>query len=208
MDIQVTFEDGTTEMRAAWSPILWRGRNDGTDRCTPPDLSQILFSFAWYEAGRVAWGHACRGDTRKEHCATSVDLSTCRGIGNRHVWRITGQDAITKALTGEWVHAYVETADEQIERLARERDAEKQRAENLRVKLDSVAADGAAAAERFVAEKARAAAAEERLADLRALAVKEAAAWRGIFPNVRGCDQEARSAWDDIVDAIDGRNGT
>jgi hypothetical protein len=36
--------------------------------------------------------------------------------------RITNQDAATKALIGEWQSAYVETREEQIERLTTERD--------------------------------------------------------------------------------------
>ena len=47
---------------------------------------------------------------------------------------------------------------------------------------------------------------EERDA-LRAWAEQRATEARQMLATVRGCDQAARSAWDEVVDRIDGKNG-
>lgn len=107
MDILVTFPDGTTELRAANSPA-------GSDVYGWPPA-------ATYETDACDRGWYIAGDLYPE-------LVDWRGDRDAHVWRITGQDAVTKALTGEWQSCTVETVDEQIARLTRERDAAEKRA--------------------------------------------------------------------------------
>lgn len=99
MDILVRFEDGTTEERPECGFVhhwdVERLRRSGVD-FTPGEYKSALKS------------RQMVADVRGRRVA---------------VWRITGQSAETKAITGEWQRCYVETTDEQIERLTRERDA-------------------------------------------------------------------------------------
>ena len=106
MDIQVRFEDGSTELRPAWSPCI--------ADVFEPNLRHPSEE-RWYQ-------HLPGERLPLLFCGRSVrPLSDWRG--EALVWRITGQDDITKALTGEWQSCRVETADEQIERLSKAADA-------------------------------------------------------------------------------------
>ncbi len=109
-DILVTFPDGTTELRAADSACL-SSIGDATNVRHPSEERWYLY----FPEDRRPFSF----------CGMSVfRLRDVRGVwSTARVWRITGQDDATKALTGEWQSARVETVDEQIARLTRERDA-------------------------------------------------------------------------------------
>lgn len=113
MDIQARFDNGTTETRPANCPAL--------ASYDPTDLHPSQFTKADVVPARpepvVGFQHSSRR-------VYTHALAAWRE-GDALVWRITGQDPITKALTGEWTRCYVESAHEQIERLTRERDAER-----------------------------------------------------------------------------------
>lgn len=120
-DILVTFEDGTTELRAANSPALfdegpqaksrwpsWTPADVCDGEAFPPDWGSLayLFKFSGGEA------YASR---------LSLFQSWVTGAGKRCtplVW----------AERWGWRPCKVESVDEQIERVTRERDAEKARA--------------------------------------------------------------------------------
>ncbi len=106
MDILVTFPDGTTEPRAADSACLY-------SLFDPP--SRHPSEERWYlyfpdEARPLSF--------LARPVATIRDV---RGAHDVYVWRLTGE--ADGALTGEWQAVHVETVDEQIARLTRERDA-------------------------------------------------------------------------------------
>lgn len=102
MDILVTFEDGTTELRASNAPF----------RHQIPHYDEHLF-----RDGLPTWAQM-RGYVHR--------FDNCGRAGNWvFVWRIVGCNPLTGALLGEWQRARVETVDEQLERLTRERDAAK-----------------------------------------------------------------------------------
>lgn len=107
MDILVTFPDGTTELRAADSACLY-SLFDPPPRHPSEERWYLYFPDAAHPFS---------------FCARPVvTLVEVRGAADVYVWRIAGQDAVTKALTGEWQRAQIETVDQQIERLTRERD--------------------------------------------------------------------------------------
>lgn len=177
--IRMYFDDGTHEDRPANSPVLYRLRRT-TDPATLPDLRDVVQLRPWYEGG-PAWNLVCRGDQTLDECARAAPAAEWRGEAV-HAWRITGQDPETKALTGGWVPCRVETVDEQIARLTCERDAAEGRANALAAATDpGKAVEWAAKVARLTAERDAAAAraddAEERLADLRAWAVRMIATW-------------------------------
>jgi hypothetical protein len=107
MNLQIRFDDGTTEERGVASPCIF----DVFDPVLKhPSEAQ------WYQ-----WLPTCRCEL--SFCGRNVwTLDRLRGE-RAMVWRITNQDDATKALIGEWQSAYVESHDEQIERLTAERDA-------------------------------------------------------------------------------------
>jgi len=96
MDILVTFDDGTTELRAANSPALVQ----------PANMHDVT-SLGYRRIGPIA-------------LASTRDVCSQMPL---HVWRITGGLGKGEPLTGEWCHCKVETVEEQIARLTRERDA-------------------------------------------------------------------------------------
>jgi hypothetical protein len=100
MNIQIRFEDKTTEMRDASSPCI-------------ADIFEPTLRHPSEERWYLYFpedGHPL------SFCACGVrPLSAWRG--GAIVWRITGQDPKTKALTGEWQSCRVETFEEQIARL-------------------------------------------------------------------------------------------
>lgn len=107
MNLQIRFADDTTEERDAASPCIFD-----------------LFDPVLKHPSEERW-YLWLPDAERplSFCGRSVrTLDTLRGE-RAMVWRITGQDAATKALIGEWQSAYVETREEQIERLTAERDA-------------------------------------------------------------------------------------
>lgn len=111
MGILVTYEDGTTEERDADSPCI---ANIFEPRLRHPSEERWYLYFPDAHPPLSFCAHSVRA------------LRDWRG--EALVWRITGQDPETKALIGLWEACRVETVDEQIERLARERDAKKARA--------------------------------------------------------------------------------
>jgi hypothetical protein len=106
MNLQIRFDDGTTEERGVASPCIF----DVFDPVLKhPSEAQ------WYQ-----WLPTCRCEL--SFCGRNVwTLDRLRGE-RAMVWRITNQDDATKALIGEWQSAYVESREEQIERLTTERD--------------------------------------------------------------------------------------
>lgn len=125
MDILVTFPDGTTELRAANSPcaisdspLAWTPINVTDIDPLSVELDDKTDPGLWVVTDRGGPLYLSRG-----RCgARTYQLRAWRGFESVDVWRITGQDAVTKALTGEWQSCRVETVDEQIARLTRERD--------------------------------------------------------------------------------------
>lgn len=106
-DILVTYPDGTTELRAADSACLY-SLFDPPTRHPNEERWYLYFPDAAHPLS---------------FCARTVfPIDRGRGASGFYAWRITGQDDATKALTGEWQSAQIETVDEQIERLTRERD--------------------------------------------------------------------------------------
>lgn len=102
MDILCTFEDGTTELRPANSPAHWANadRLRHVRRIGPEDMSAVA-----------------RG--------SFSTIADNRGLPKEcfSVWRLTGHTEEPYTLTGEWQSCRVETVEEQIARLTRERDA-------------------------------------------------------------------------------------
>lgn len=149
--IRLHFDDGTHEDRPANSPVLYRLRRT-TDPATLPDLRDVVQLRPWYEGG-PAWNLVCHGDQTLDECARAAHAAYRRGEAV-HAWRITGQGPETKALTGRWVLCGVETVDEQIARLTRERDAAEGRANALAAATDpGKAVEWAAKVARLTAER-------------------------------------------------------
>lgn len=120
MDIQVIFEDGTTETRPAWSPCLC-GMFDPPSR-HPSEEQRYLY--------------LPEDRHPLSFCGISVwSLADVRGW-TATVWHITGGRGENEPLTGEWQSCRVEAAHEQIERLTQERDAAIARAEEAEVQRD------------------------------------------------------------------------
>ncbi len=105
MKIQIRFNDGATEERDADSPAIY-------DLFDP--VLRHPSEERWYQ-----WFPD--SDRPLSFCGRSVRvLVTLRGE-QAMVWRFTS--APTEPLAGEWQSAYVETREEQIERLTCERDS-------------------------------------------------------------------------------------
>lgn len=144
MDIQVRFEDGTVETRDADTVCLpyW---------FDPPPKHPIEERWYLFFPG---------SDRPLSFCALDVwRLGDKRGWKTTAVWRITGQDPTTKALTGKWATCRVETAEEQIERLTAERDkAERESAETMELlaRAHALACSLGADVSRVTAERDRA----------------------------------------------------
>lgn len=106
MNLQIRFTDDTTEERDAASPCIF-------------DIFDPVLKHPSEERWYLWFPDA---DPPLSFCGRNVlTLDDLRG-GKAKVWR-TGQDVTTKALIGEWQSAYVETREEQIERLTTERDS-------------------------------------------------------------------------------------
>lgn len=155
MDILVTFEDGTTELRAAESPYL------SSIDLPPRSPSEERWYLPPYEGAPLSF------------CGRPVrEIGQARGFLMVYVWRITGGWGEGEPLTGEWQSCRVETVDEQIARLTRERDEARldrwAQETSAKTYYDSYAA---MKADRD-AQKARAGAAEKRLGDLRTSAAE------------------------------------
>lgn len=108
MDILVTFPDGTTELRAANSLCVL----DFESPPRAPHMAKHADIEGWCLDGRVA-----------------RQIGHVRGSPFSWSWRLTGHTEEPYTLTGEWQKVQIETVDEQIERLTRERDTEKERAD-------------------------------------------------------------------------------
>lgn len=213
MDILVTYEDGTTELRAANSYVHWAD----------------------------AWRLKACGITRQDRVAAGrgryLKLSEERNRREVTVWRITGGRDKGEPLTGEWAACRVESVDEQIARLTRKRDATEKRAARWKHaakrlwwvlrgaeqdighlrrgaramigalrpgefndwKPSSLAADLVVWAEYVAGLSARADAAEKRLADLRAWAEREARRAHGLLLGPRA------AVFDEMLRRIDGK---
>lgn len=134
MKIQIRFSDGVTEERDADSPAIY-------------DLFDPVLRHPSEERWYLWFPDS---DRPLSFCGRSVHaLATLRG-GYAMVWRFTSGP--TEPLAGEWQSAYVETREEQIERLTRERDAAEGKAKALYHVVES--ADVSKAAE-HAAEKIR-----------------------------------------------------
>lgn len=96
--IKVTFPDGTTELRCETSP------------CRHGD------EYAPFFAGGLPSGAAAR-DYARVH-----NLARCARGTNVDLWRLDPSEP-GEPLSGRWEVAYVETVDEQIARVEKERDA-------------------------------------------------------------------------------------
>ena len=106
MDILVTYEDGTTEFRDAACPCLMaldepptRSPSDGLVEIEEHERGPVWFFCDW----------------------TIWKIAELRGR-SAYVWRNTGGWGQGEALTSEWASCRVETVDEQIARLTRERE--------------------------------------------------------------------------------------
>lgn len=107
MDILVTYPDGTTELRAANSLCVL----DFESPPRAPHVAKHADIEGWCLDGRIA-----------------RQIGHVRGSPFSWAWRLTGHTEEPYTLTGEWQSARIETVDEQIERLTRERDTEQGRA--------------------------------------------------------------------------------
>lgn len=184
MDIMITFEDGTTELRDGTSPLLVRHRWLG-HQWASPSVDAVIDLRPYYCDGWGLWLVTAE-DRLLDTCAATVQLSARRG-DRGWVWCITGGRAKGEPLTGEWRACKVESVAEQIERLTRERDVTARRlraAVSLGVKLGR-----------------RWKASERRIADLRAWAEHEAREWGAVFP-------EDESTWHEVLRRIDGKEDT
>lgn len=205
-DVLVRFEDGTTELRPANSPAL--ASYAPTD-CHPCDFRRAEVVPARPEP--VVFWHR-----PGQHQSTRA-LSACRE-NDALVWCITGQDTITKALTGEWRRCYVEAWWEQIARLTRERDEAHAALGLVHKALAVTPGETALGAARRVASSLDACrwerdAIARRLAALRTWAEGETARWRdGANNGPPRIDDESASRWasyadiyEQIVVRIDGK---
>jgi hypothetical protein len=106
MLLQITFDDGTTELRNADSPCV-----------------ADLFKPHLRHPSEDRWYHSFRGDSLPLwFCGHAVrPLRDTRG--GALVWRLTGGLGEGESLTGEWAACRVETVEEQVFRLTQERDA-------------------------------------------------------------------------------------
>lgn len=145
-------------------------------------------------------------------CARNViRLSDWRG-GGALVWRITS--AKGEPLAGEWAPCRVESYPEQIARLEWERDEEEQRADRWRADYDHKQEEWSSSCDILAAdlatEKARADAAEKRLADLRAWAddiVKRSREEAPKHPGKANTTWTILSVLEWVVERIDGKEG-
>lgn len=110
-DVLVRFEDGTTELRGSNSPALI---STSAPPWTPRDVREVRPEESYNP--KAYWL-----DTPGPWLGRAHGLWTWRG-SYVLLWRITGGRDKGKPLTGEWQSARVETVDEQIARLTRERD--------------------------------------------------------------------------------------
>lgn len=136
MDVLVTYEDGTTELRDDKSPLLVRRRAVGHQWASPP-VDAVIDVRPYFSDGWGMWLVTAE-DRFLDACAATVELSGRRG-DRGWAWRITGGWGKGEALSGAWVPCRVETTAEQIERLTRERDAAAARLTAAHVALLDVA---------------------------------------------------------------------
>jgi len=122
-DVLITFEDGSTELRPANSPcvladepVTWTPVNVIDIDDLPTDDSDPGLWVVTDKGGPLRFSRNRRG-------ARTSQLRAWRGFSTVLVWRIVACELLTGALCGEWQSATVETVDEQIARLTRERDA-------------------------------------------------------------------------------------
>ena len=119
-DIQITFDDGTTELRPDNCPSLSCG-----------SLHQNHPS--WFTDAEVvhAWPEPVVFFRGREGVETTHAIRAWRE-GDCLVWCVTGQDPETRALTGEWRRCYVDSYAQEVVRLEAalrraQRDADNQR---------------------------------------------------------------------------------
>ncbi len=106
-DILVTFPDGTSELRAPDSACLW-SLFDPPSRHPSEERWYLYFPDEARPLSFLARPVAMVRDVRGAH--------------DVYVWRLTGHTEEPYTLTGEWQAVHVETVDEQLSRLTRERD--------------------------------------------------------------------------------------
>lgn len=109
MNILITFEDGTTEERDAETPCL----SFLLDPPTRHPSEERFYLYFPHERHPLSF------------CGLTVrTLDSANGSGLLAVvWRLTGHTENPYTLTGEWQPCRVETLEEQVVRLTRERDA-------------------------------------------------------------------------------------
>lgn len=109
MEILCTFEDSTTELRATDCPCV--SAPMFVSDMEPQHPSEERW-YLWFQDERFPLSF----------CGLTVrTLAFWRG-GTAYVWRMTGQNPVTKAITGDWQSCHVESVNEQIARLTQERD--------------------------------------------------------------------------------------
>lgn len=107
MDILITYADGATEQRPGDSACL-------ATIFEPPPKHPSEERWYLYFPGEAL---------PLSFCAITVrPIESVRAFRNVYVWRLTGHTEEPYTLTGEWQSCNVETVDEQIARLTRERD--------------------------------------------------------------------------------------
>lgn len=144
MDIQIKFDDGTTEMRDAESPSI-------ADIFKPCLRHPSEERWYLYFPGESVPFSFCGHSIRK--------LSDWRGAVV--VWRTTW-DPETKVLSGAWASGRVESVNEQIDRLTRECDSTRR---HLTEAVAQAIAHRDAEYQRAEVEKARADESERRLVE-------------------------------------------
>jgi len=154
MDILVTFEDGTKELRAARSPVV-------EDVQAGEETSPHRWP-TWQPANGLVLVPSA-GGWRVSNAIPTQPIEALRGR-RAIVWRITGGWGEKEPLAGEWQSCRVETVGEQIARLTAERDAEKARADRMTRCFAAVGRLTVKVGRKWHSERERADAAEERLA--------------------------------------------
>lgn len=106
-DIRITFDDDSTELRDRQLPCVW---SDAPLRRP--------FEERWY----LYFPATPESPANWSFCGFTIrNIAACRGR-RVWVWCETGTRVEGQPLTGEWRRARVETVEEQIGRLTRERD--------------------------------------------------------------------------------------
>ena len=167
MDILVTFEDGTKELRAARSPVV-------EDVQAGEETSPHRWP-TWQPANGLVLVPSA-GGWRVSNAIPPQPIEALRGR-RAIVWRITGGWGEKEPLAGEWQSCRVETVGEQIARLTAERDAEKARADRMTRCFAAVGRLTVKVGRKWHSERERADAAEMARDEARVALVQLLALW-------------------------------